>query len=708
MRATLPFLVNQTRPWTYAGWLNGWLIVVCLLAGVLSFDFGLALASDSTEPANKSTPPVEAAKSPDELAREAELAKITARFNDAIRPSLEKYCYECHSAGDPQGGLNLAAIMDYSQVKASEQTWTSILERVQSNEMPPQGAPEMAFDARQQLIQWSREHQMKDADCTKLASDRTVNFYLGSVMSRRLNRAEYNNTLSDLFGLQIHVGDRLPADAAGGGGFDTTGDTLFTSSLSIEKFIEAAEELTSKLLPDALAQQGDLKQQGDLYLSARERLLGLAEMEGTAGGGTDVARARQILQTFLRRAFRRAVTNEDVDRFMAIFNHAYHRGDGFDASLRLTITGVLISPHFLFLVEPESEQGDIQPLGPYSLASRLSYFLWASMPDEALLSAAESGRLMEQDGYLEQVHRMIRDPKSESLGSRFAAQWLEIDKLGGDVRPDTSRFPEFNDELAKSMKQEVIRYFNYLIQQDKSLIDLIDSDYSFCDTRLAAIYDVNDQAAQAADQPTQDEFRLVRFQDRSRGGLIGMAAIHSLTSFPLRTSPVLRGRYVLEILLGERVPPPPPNVPPLAADEHQVDAANMREQLERHRKEATCSSCHQRMDPLGFSMESFDNLGRLRTTSNGKPIDVSAQLPDGFAFEGPIGLKQVLLNRKHQVMTHLTKQLVGYALGRELNRFDDCVIRDSMKALEANDYKPSVLLETIATSLPFKYRYYAK
>jgi len=692
----------------------------CLLGCAISLVLNVGLASDPDRPeVRKSAPPGLAVfsdkkppsdaqeKTPEELAVEAKLVEATKQFSEKIRPSLEKYCYECHGPADPQGGLNLVSIADYSQVKASEQTWTSVMERVQADEMPPQGSKEMDFGDRQQLIRWAGEHQAKDVDCTKLASDRTVNFYLGSVMSRRLNRAEYNNTLSDLFGLPVHVGDRLPADAAGGGGFDTTGDTLFTSSLSIEKFIEAAEELLNEILPD------DPTQQDEQFKQARERLLALGQTDEATNtapddASSDEARARRILSRLMRIAFRRSVSNEDIDRFLVIFQHAYNRGDGFDASLRLSITGILLSPHFLFLVEPESEQGDIQPLGPFALASRLSYFLWASMPDETLLQAAETGQLLDNEVYLAQVRRMMKDPKIQSLGNRFAAQWLEIDKLGADVRPDAGRFPEFDDQLAESMKQEVILFFNYLVQEDRTLLDLLDSDYSFLDDRLQSLYGIKNGAADGQGAGQQDQFRLVKFKDSSRGGVTGMAAIHALTSFPLRTSPVLRGRYVLEVLLGERVPPPPPNIPPLETDDHQADAANIREQLERHRKEATCSACHQRMDPLGFSMESFDNLGRLRSQSNGKPIDVSAQLPDGFAFEGPIGLKQVLVNRKHQIMSHLTKRLVGYALGRELNRFDDCVIRDSMKALEAHEYRPSVLVETIATSLPFKYRYYPK
>ncbi len=631
----------------------------------------------------------------DEVAKVAEAIK---RFDENIAPVLVKSCQTCHNADDAQGGLNLAAVTDYAHAISMPQVWVTVLERLQADEMPPKEAERMMFGDRQALIGWAREHGPAKADCGKLASDRTVSFYTGNVMSRRLNRDEYNRTLSDLFGIAVDVGSRLPADAAGGGGFDTTGDTLYTSSLNVEKYIEAADELMQRILPDAPVQQ-DVN-----AVAARERLLSLGSDGVIDNAQSDAERARRILQVLLRRAFRRSVTSADVDRFMAIFEHSHQRGDAFDSALRLTITGLLISPHFLFLVEPEPAQGGTQRLGSFPLASRLSYFLWSSMPDETLLFAAESGRLLEPDGYLEQVRRMLRDPKARSLGERFVVQWLEIDKLGGDIRPDAKQFPEFDDPLAVAMKQEVVEVFNRIVREDRSLLELIDSDYSLLNQRLADHYEIPWSRAEPAVQ--DNGFQVVRFDDAARGGITGMAAVHTLTSYPLRTSPVLRGRYVLEILLGQRVPPPPPNVPPLDSEGHQVDAANMRLQLERHRQDPACAGCHDRMDPLGFSLESFDNLGRQRTEAGGKPIDVSAKLPDGFAFEGPSGLKQVLIERKDQVMRQLAKKLLGYALGRELNEFDECVVRDSMTALEANGYKPSILIEVIATSLPFKNRYY--
>jgi hypothetical protein len=609
-------------------------------------------------------------------------------FDQRIRPILEKYCYSCHGPEKRKGDLDLAVFTTLSSAQEHQHVWTGVLERVQADEMPPEGAKQLEFGERQDLIEWSRRLQPKEVDCTKLASDRTVNFYTGNVMSRRLNRDEYERTVRDLVGIDVRPGRLLPADGAGGEGFDTTGDTLFTSSLTVEKYLEAAELITATILPD------DPATLSPEIAAARTRLLGrLPSAEHPPRQA-----AHEVLARFLRRAFRRSVTPEEVAGFLRVFDHASARGDGYDAALRLALTGVLISPHFLFLVEPEPEQGDVQPLGPFPLASRLSYFLWASMPDEELLALAESGRLLDPAVYLAQIRRLLNDPRAASIGERFALQWLEIDKLGHEVKPDPQRYPEFA-RLVDAMRGEVVALVNEVFLRDRPLMELIDSDYVLVDRTMAAHYGMP--------VPAGDSFSRQPAPSRERGGITGVAAVHALTSYPLRTSPVLRGRWILEVLLGEKVPPPPPDVPALADDDHHLSAVDLREQLERHRRDPTCSSCHQRMDPLGFSLESFDNLGRHRTQADGRPIDVSAKLANGQVFDGPAGLKKILTERRDQVLRHLARKLTGYALGRQLSRHDDCVVRDSLAALAANGWRASVLVETIAQSKPFRYRYYA-
>jgi hypothetical protein len=250
------------------------------------------------------------------------------------------------------------------------------------------------------------------------------------------------------------------------------------------------------------------------------------------------------------------------------------------------------------------------------------------------------------------------------------------------------------------MKREVVTFFNDLVHNDRPLVELLDCDYTFVNARLARLYGVSGVSGEA--------FRQVRFTDRNRGGLTGMAAVHAVTSFPTRTSPVLRGRWVLESLLGDRVPPPPPDTPTLSGDVEQLSPTSLRAQLEIHRSKAECASCHDRMDPLGFGLENFDVLGRRRDTDGGQPIDSKGTLPSGETYTGPAGLKQVLLGRKDAVIRHLARKLTGFAFGRELNRQDECVIDAAMEALKKNDYRASVLIEVIATSFPFQNRFYAK
>jgi hypothetical protein len=330
----------------------------------------------------------------------------------------------------------------------------------------------------------------------------------------------------------------------------------------------------------------------------------------------------------------------------------------------------------------------------------LSYFLWASLPDAELSSLADSGELKKSDVLQTQVHRMIADKRSRCFAESFATQWLGIDKLGGSSRPDANRFPDFDDALASAMQDEAIEFVAYVFRENHSLLELLDSEYTFVNERLAKHYGISEVAG--------SEFRRVELRDRNRGGLLGMAGILTSNSYPLRTSPVLRGKWLLAEILGGKVPPPPPDVPSLPADDKPVDGLTLRQRLEQHRSKAECASCHNRLDPLGFGLENFDPVGRWRDEIAGDPVDASGELPGGQKFNGPAELKTVLLNRKQDFLRNLTRKMLSYALGRELNRFDDCVVRDTLKALEAGEFRSSILFEQIVLSYPFRHRYAKK
>ena len=619
--------------------------------------------------------------------------ELAEDYTQTIRPLMTKKCFECHNAEKTKGDLNLERFEDLDKIKAEPELWQNVLEKVQAYEMPPKKSGELDFGQFQKLVEFLRAlPKPAKVDCNQLASDRTSSYYRGYVMSRRLNRAEYINTIRDLFGVELHLKfeELLPADGGGGEGFDTTGDALFTSSIHIEKYLAAAEQVTQSVLPDRPRDQSrELR-------AARARVL--VRQPGWFAPPTPAA--REVINAFARRAWRRPVTTEEVDRLMELFRRGDERGDGFAASVRLALKGVLVSPHFLFLAEPEPAETGIQRLADVPLASKLSYFVWSSMPDEELLSLAEQGRLADPEVYRAQLHRMLKDPKAGALGERFALQWLDLDKLGSEVKPDATRYPEFDPALALTMKGEVKAFFNHLVREDRSLLELIDSKYTFANARLAQLYGM--------DGVSGEELQRVDVADARRGGLLGMAAVHALTSYPLRTSPVLRGRWILESLLGDKIAPPPPDVPTLNEESAKSHGLSLREQLEQHRLKAECATCHDKMDPLGFGLENFDVLGRWRTEMHGQPLDAKGTLPSGETYEGAAGLKQLLMARKDKIIRHLARKLTGFAFGRELNKFDNCVIDDAMKALEHDQWRATVLIETIATSYPFQHRFYPK
>jgi hypothetical protein len=615
-------------------------------------------------------------------------------YETVIRPLMTTKCYGCHNAAKMKGDLNLERFDDFDSIKEEPEIWQTVLGKVQGYEMPPKKASPLESGQFATLLTFLRKlPKPEKVNCNEIASDRTVGFYRGYVMSRRINRAEYLNTIRDLFGVKrdFHLEALLPADGSGGEGFDTTGETLFTSSSHIEDYLAAAEQVTELVLPDR-PERAD----SDLVL-ARKRVL----FRRPALFAKPEPAAREVISAFARRAWRRPLEPGEVDELMNLFERAHKRGDNFDQSVRLALQGVLLSPYFLFLAEPEPATGGVQRLASIPLASKLSYFLWSTMPDEELLKLAEQDKLSDTNVYRAQVRRMLKDPKIGALGERFALQWLDVDRLGTEVRPDAAKYPEFDEALASAMKGEVTAFFNHLVRDDRPLLDLIDCRYAFVNQRLAELYGIKNVRG--------DELRLVSTTDPRRGGILGMAGIDTLTSFPTRTSPVLRGRWILDALLGDKIPPPPPDVPALSEEAAaKPGGLSLRKQLEVHRTKAECASCHDKMDPLGFGMENFDELGRWRDELNGEPVDAKGTLPSGEFYEGPAGLKHVLMARKDQIIRHLARKMTGFAYGRELNKFDDCVIDDAMKSLEQNDWRATVLIETIAMSYPFQHRFYPK
>ncbi|MEE2777797.1 MAG: DUF1592 domain-containing protein [Acidobacteriota bacterium] len=414
-------------------------------------------------------------------------------------------------------------------------------------------------------------------------------------------------------------------------------------------------------------------------------------------GDPERACARRILETLVRRAYRRPATRADIGPLMDLFRRGRADGVGFDAGIEMALSGILVSPSFLFRLEiPPAgvAQGETYRLADLDLATRLAFFLWSSLPDDELLAIAESGHLSEPDVMRHQIGRMLSAPGSRALVENFAGQWLHLRNVA-DWKPDPERFSAYDDSLAYAFERETELFFTDLIRNDRSVLDLIAGEHSFLNQRLAEFYGVDDVQG--------GFFRRVSLAGTERAGVLNHASVLMVTSYPTRTSPVLRGKWVLENLLGAPPPPPPPDVPTLA-DSAQRSPSSLREALEAHRADPACAACHAKLDPLGFALESFDAVGAYRSGEDGVPVETSGALPDGTVVDGPAGLRSVLLDRRDEFVETLAEKLLTYALGRGLKATDRPAVREIRRRVEAADYRFSALVEAIVDSVPFRMR----
>lgn len=409
------------------------------------------------------------------------------------------------------------------------------------------------------------------------------------------------------------------------------------------------------------------------------------------------AAAEKIIRRFARRAFRRPVSDAEVARYLKLFDRADQRGDAFLPAVKLPLTAVLVSPNFLFRTELGPQSKEEFQLNDYQLASRLSYFLWMSMPDEELFQLAAKHKLPEPAVMKAQVLRMLKDPKSRAFSRTFAEQWLGIGALGKTVGPDGKKFPSYTPALQRAMIDEAALFVDLMFREDRSLLELIDSRETFLNETLARHYGVAGVKGQ--------QMRRVKLTDGNRGGVLAMAGVLTVTSLPLRTSPVVRGKWVLETLLGEKQPDPPPNVPELAKDAGEKQGKTLREIYAQHRRQAACAACHQRMDPIGFGLENFDAIGRWRDKQRGKAIDSSGVLPGGRRFRGPVELKRIVLERKSDFARNLSRKMLSFALGRRLEYFDEPALSRIQQSLEKARFRATALILTVVQSYPFGHQH---
>ena len=404
--------------------------------------------------------------------------------------------------------------------------------------------------------------------------------------------------------------------------------------------------------------------------------------------------ARKILTSLATQAYRRPVTEEDVQTLLEFYKQG-RVGAGFDQGIQRGLERILASPSFLFRIEREPAgfvAGAPYRLSDLELASRMSFFIWSSIPDAELLSLAAKGRLKDPVVLERQVKRMLADMRSEALVDNFASQWLKLGKIVA-VKPDEFEYPEFDENLRGAILEETRQFIGSQLREDRSVVDLLSADYTFVNDRLARHYGIPDVYG--------NRFRKVTFTDGVRGGLLGQSSILTATSYPNRTSPVVRGRWLLENMLGAPPPPPPPDVPALKESGVEGQPQSVRERLEAHRKNPTCAACHVRMDPLGFSLENFDALGKWRTMSDGAPIDPSASLPDGTQFLGVVGLRKMLLDHRADFVRTLTEKMLAYAIGRSVEYYDLPVVRQVTRSAAQGDFKWSAVVLGIVKSAPF-------
>lgn len=727
-------------------------------------------------------------------------AKPGETYVKVVLPAITKHCSGCHQGAKPAGGVDLAKYKSYESILKDPDVWDRVARQMRTGSMPPPGSPAPGEALKAQIVDWI--HTTLAENCKSPDA--------GRVTIRRLNRTEYDNTIRDLFGLDLKPSADFPSDDVGYG-FDNIGDVLSLSPLLLEKYLAAAEAVVAQAIalpgkrtwtmePDrvrierdgvSVGDGGDLRFTSNGLVTAefappmpgayvvrirawgqqagpefcrmqvfvdgkplgqaievaarrgrpetyeapvtfgnakvrvgvaftndyyrpndpdpaqRDRNLFVENVEivGPLGEvrlpeshrriviatpeGEDWSPAlRAVVGAFLARAYRRPAKPDEIARVVDIGLRAKKSGEPYEKGVRLALTAALVSPHFLFRVE-DTKEG---PLTGYEVASRLSYFLWSSMPDDELFRLAAKGDLAKPDIVRKQVARMLADPKADALAENLGGQWLQLRKLDL-VTPDPKLFPGFDAELREAMRQETILFFRHVQRENRSVIEFLDSRETFLNERLAKHYGIEGVVGNA--------FRKVALPGDRRGGLVTQASMLTVTSNPTRTSPVKRGKWVLENILGTPPPPPPPGADSLEGDDQPLTGKTLRARLEEHRRNPDCASCHNRMDPIGLGLENFDAVGAWRDRDGGEPIDASGALPDGTAFNGPSSLRAYLVGRKDLFIRALAERLLIYAIGRGLTFADQCAVDDIVKHARAGQVKFVAMIQAVASSDPF-------
>ena len=588
------------------------------------------------------------------FAEDKELAALQSAAQKAFKQDVEKfvakYCVECH--GDrPKAGLNLRVAVRKPGDPAFARKWMEAIANVNAHDMPPDDADQPSEDERKRFLDAL-------AQIKHLAARDP-----GPFVIRRLTKFEYGNTLHDLLGVDAAIASELPDEVPGEGYLNSL------SPMQTEQYLGIANAALQKMSAEA-----------------QKRLLGAKEAD-----------VREVARKLARTAYRRPPTEAELDVLVKVFELGSANKLDRTAALRLMLKAVLVSPQFLFITpSKDAPKGEkIAPLDDHQLASRLSYLLWATMPDAELSKLADEGKLHEPDVLKAQTKRLLADQRSRALFDGFGAQWLGLDKLA--TQPfDEKKFPQMTPELRRAMVDEARLLFDSIVRENRSVVTFVSADYTFLNRTLASFYGLENKI-------TGTDMQKVSLTDANRGGILGMPGVLATTSFATRTSAVKRGVWVLEQVLGQHVPPAPPNVPALEKqDQKKVANLTLRQRTELHRTNAVCANCHKILDPIGFGLENFDAIGRWRDKDeSGGPIDAVGELPGGKRFSSPKELKAIIAARQDDLARNLSEKLLAYALCRQLDGYDHIIVDQMMKTIANDGHTMQTLISEIVTSYPF-------
>jgi hypothetical protein len=756
------------------------------------------------------------AQAPPQVPKQATVARTVARpkampptaaaFKEVADPLFDNTCAKCHDPVEEAGGLDLTPYYAVDSLSMNRDKWDLILQKLKSQEMPPKevARPEAEIAAMVKFLE------------TEFArADALIPRDPGRVTARRLNRAEYTNTIRDLLAIEFRADRNFPTDDSGEG-FDNIGEILTVSPVLMEKYLAAAQSIAERTvgaekLPKPVEVEYSLRfknlrrlnpsnveathrldfdadyeikiglpgqrpedakpvslglwvdgkllhttlvetkpsglvyfnpyseetirvpltagdhtlrlgfiddefiktvPKADIYKDTANKWIGSMTVIGPLKSGvakpsrakvlvcdpkTGAACVDKILSTLARRAYRRPVTRTEVAALTKFVAMAASDGRSTEQGIALAIQALLVSPHFLFRIERDFNPTDsktVHRISDVELASRLSYFLWNSMPDEALLSLAERRQLSAPKVLDAQVKRMLEDPKASAMAENFAGQWLEIRNLDS-IKPDPQKFPAWGSELRDAMRTETRLFFDSILRENRPIGEFLNARYTYLNEFLANYYGIEGVKG--------PEFRRVDLTTDQRGGVLSHGSVLAVSSYPTRTSVVIRGKYILQNILGTPPPPPPADVP--ALDEAALGTlTSLRQQMEKHRSNAVCASCHSRMDPLGFGLENYDAVGKWRTHDGSFPVDSSGVLPSGKSFSTPAQMRQVLSAMLPDFSRALTEKMLVYSLGRGLQRYDRPTVQDITKRLETKGYGFQTLVSEVVKSLPFQSR----